>query len=323
MNKIKLSVIIKSLNEEKNIDRCIKSVIKATKGIKSEIILADSKSSDKTIKIAKKYLIKIVQLKDQNERSCGIGPQLGFQYSRGDYVYILDGDMEIDTNFFKAAMKELEKDPFLAGVGGKIKEINQENLEFKRRAEKNNLKSRISTHLSMGGLYKRKAINEVNYFSNRNLHSFEEFELGLRLNLKGWKLKRINIAAINHYGYTDSSLTLAIHRLKTKYSYGYGELIKSAIGKPYFLKTIANARIQLGIIIVWILIAGLIINKQIMLVLALPILLIVLLIIKKSSINQAFYSAFVWNIETIGLILGLFRNQKDPAEKIQAKIIKW
>jgi hypothetical protein len=60
-----------------------------------------------------------------------------------------------------------------------------------------------------------------------------------------------------------------------------------------------------------------------MLAMALPIFLIVLLFIKKSSINQAFYSAFVWNIETIGLILGLFRNQKKPAEKIQTKIIKW
>jgi len=94
-NKVEISVIIKALNEEDNITRCIKSAKKAIKKLLGEIILADSLSTDKTISLAKKEKIKIVQLTNSKDRSCGVGPQLGYQHSQGKYIYILDGDIEL------------------------------------------------------------------------------------------------------------------------------------------------------------------------------------------------------------------------------------
>ena len=48
---IKLSVVIITYNEEKNIARCLDSV----KTIADEIIIVDSYSTDRTIPIAEKY----------------------------------------------------------------------------------------------------------------------------------------------------------------------------------------------------------------------------------------------------------------------------
>ena len=36
-------------------------------------------------------------------RSCGVGAQLGYAISRGDFVYVLDGDMQLLPGFLSAA----------------------------------------------------------------------------------------------------------------------------------------------------------------------------------------------------------------------------
>jgi glycosyltransferase involved in cell wall biosynthesis len=58
LNKtLPLSVIINTLNEEKNISSCIESIIKQNP---YEIILIDGSSNDKTVDIAKKYNVKVI-----------------------------------------------------------------------------------------------------------------------------------------------------------------------------------------------------------------------------------------------------------------------
>ena len=56
-DKVPISVIILTYNEEKNIEECLKSL----QGWAGEIFVVDSGSSDKTLEIAKKYTNKIYQ----------------------------------------------------------------------------------------------------------------------------------------------------------------------------------------------------------------------------------------------------------------------
>jgi len=86
----RVSIIIKSYNEEHNIVRAIESALKALGTIQGEVILADGASTDKTVELAKAYPIKIVSLNHPSERSCGIGPELGFRVASGRFIYILD-----------------------------------------------------------------------------------------------------------------------------------------------------------------------------------------------------------------------------------------
>ena len=188
-----VSIVIKAFNEEKNICAAIESSLAAVAEVGGEVILADSNSTDRTVELASRYPIRIVQLVHANERCCGIGPQLGYQHSRGDYVYILDGDMQMVRGFLPQALIFLAQHPEAAGVGGRLVELNEESLEYRERAARN------SVHLSPGevdrldggGLYRRRAIEEAGYLSDRNLHAYEEFDLAVRLRALGWKLWRI------------------------------------------------------------------------------------------------------------------------------------
>ena len=97
-----VSIIIKAFNEERHIAGAIESALAALAGIGGEVILADGASTDRTIAVAERYPIKIVRLDNAADRSCGAGAQLGFQYSRGEFICLMDGDMRLRRPFVAA-----------------------------------------------------------------------------------------------------------------------------------------------------------------------------------------------------------------------------
>ena len=84
-----LSVIIYSLNEEKNIGECINSA----KLLTDEIILIDMESNDKTVEIAKNLNVLVFNF----SKSDYVEParEFGISQSKTDWVLILDADERI------------------------------------------------------------------------------------------------------------------------------------------------------------------------------------------------------------------------------------
>lgn len=82
--KILLSVVVITKNEEKNIEDCLSSVRWA-----DEIIVVDDFSQDKTVEIAKKFTDKVFQRKMDVE---GIHRNWAYQKARNEWVLSLDAD---------------------------------------------------------------------------------------------------------------------------------------------------------------------------------------------------------------------------------------
>lgn len=169
----RVCVIIKTFNEEENISRAIESSITALAPCDGEIIVADSASTDRTIEVAMHFPVTIVQITRPSERCCGVGPQLGYQYSNSDYIYLLDGDMELDADFLGRAVDFLEREPNVAGVGGYVREARVSNLEFEGRVRRQRKwQPRDGAvdvgHLVGGALYRRTAIDAVGYLSDKS-----------------------------------------------------------------------------------------------------------------------------------------------------------
>lgn len=311
---VKVSIIIKALNEEKNIKRTIESALKAVSVTGSgEVILADSLSTDHTVEIASHYPVKIVQLVDEADRCCGVGAQLGYLISSGEYIYILDGDMEIDEHFLPNAIKHLESNPKLAGVAGVVQEMCLNSLEFQRRIENSHVHKSFGLvdRLDMGGLYRRVAIQQVGYLTNQSLHAYEELELAARLQTNDWLLERINIPAVKHYGHTTEAFTLMLKRWKTRYSWGLGELLASSLGKKHMFFILLHVKqlyLYSAVLLWWLfLIASILlfsINTAIGL-LAIKALILLIMSIKKGGVKRGVYSIFSWNINAASLIAGV------------------
>ena len=111
-----VSVVIKALNEERNICAAIESSLRAVERVGGEVILADSCSSDRTVELASQYPVRVVQFSNAAERCCGAAPQLGWQHARGEFVYILDGDMRMVEGFLEEALSFLAQHPEVGGV---------------------------------------------------------------------------------------------------------------------------------------------------------------------------------------------------------------
>ncbi len=95
---IRLSIVIITLNEEKNLERCLLSL----KDVADEIIIVDSFSTDNTVAIAKNHNAKVI-----NHPFEGYGEQKNFATSQAanDWVLSLDADEALTPELRHSIMK--------------------------------------------------------------------------------------------------------------------------------------------------------------------------------------------------------------------------
>jgi (heptosyl)LPS beta-1,4-glucosyltransferase len=98
-----ISVVINTLNEEKNLPRALASI----KNIADEIVVCDMHSEDKTSEIAKKAGAKVYQYK----RTGYVEPARNYAISKAksNWILILDADEEITNNLSKSLRKIVKK----------------------------------------------------------------------------------------------------------------------------------------------------------------------------------------------------------------------
>jgi glycosyltransferase involved in cell wall biosynthesis len=328
-----VSILIKALNEEHHIAAAIESALAALAGMSGEIILADSGSNDRTVEIAAKYPIKIVRLNGVEERCCGVGVQLGYQYCSGRFICLIDGDMRLYDGFVRTAIQVLEDNPGVAGIGGTIVERELESLEYARRAKTEDINRRPGqvTHLACGGVYRREAIASVGYFGDRNLHSWEELDLGIRLQAMGWKLVRMDRPAIDHHGHSGSAFRLLLRRWSTGYLFGTGEIIRAAVSQGNFRCLLQHARKEaLGLSIVHAWWLCLIVTPFIavggrwaaLVVAAVGLSPFLLMSARWRSVALGSYSVVSWNLYALAMWAGLSRRRIDPTRWIESSVIR-
>ena len=101
---MKVSVVVNTYNEEKNIGRCLDSV----EDFADEIIVVDMHSSDKTVEIVKEYGAKVFQY----EYTRYVEPARNFALSKatGDWILLLDADEELPESLSHKLREIIEID---------------------------------------------------------------------------------------------------------------------------------------------------------------------------------------------------------------------
>ncbi len=328
---LSVSIVIKTLNEEKRIAATVEHALAALGGIQGEVIVADSGSSDRTVAIASGYPVLVVQIAPPALPSCGIGPQLGFQHARFDHICLLDGDMLLDDGFLAAALAFLAENPEVAGVTGHIEEMLVSSLEYARRVQRQGPEARTGSidRMNGGGLYRRSAIEQVGHFSDRNLHGHEEFDLGIRLRSAGWRLHRLDRRFVQHFGHTLNSYLLLVRRWKNKYLQGVGELLRASWRRPYFfqlLRELPELKLWGMVYLWWAFSIALLLwlpdrTLALGLVLALLAGIVGLMSLRKGGLGMGLYTVAAWFFHAAALPLGFLRPRRAPAAPIESRIL--
>lgn len=122
---LKLSVVVCLFNEEDNIIPLIKQIHSSLHGIDYEIILVDDGSKDKTvsnIKSIKDPKICLIEFRKNYGQSNALGA--GINYSQGEYIVTLDGDLQNDPSDIPHMLEKAESEGWdvVAGIRNKRKD---------------------------------------------------------------------------------------------------------------------------------------------------------------------------------------------------------
>ncbi len=116
-----ISVVIPGLNEEENIEECLKSVKRQNYSKEFEIIVADNGSVDRTREIAEKYCDEMLA---EPKLSLAELRNKDISRSKGDVIALTDADC-IVSNWLKEAAKSLQDYDL---VSGSLVPIESSNL---------------------------------------------------------------------------------------------------------------------------------------------------------------------------------------------------
>ncbi|HUQ84984.1 MAG TPA: glycosyltransferase [Candidatus Limnocylindrales bacterium] len=110
---MKVSVVIPVHNEETYIATCLESLLDQTEPA-DEIIVVDNNSTDNTVKIIKKYPVKLLREKRQGTT---MARNKGFDKAMHEIIARTDGDTMLPPNWIKQ-IKQKFADKSLVGISG-------------------------------------------------------------------------------------------------------------------------------------------------------------------------------------------------------------
>lgn len=114
---IDVSVVVCTLNEEKNIVKCLQALRSQEFDGTYEIILADGHSEDKTVELAKPFADKIVL---EKKRSIAFERQAGAKVAQGKIIAFTDADSQAPKNWIASIHRIFQDDPHLSMAYGPV-----------------------------------------------------------------------------------------------------------------------------------------------------------------------------------------------------------
>ncbi len=240
--------------------------------------------------------------------------------------------MILEPDFLPVALEYLDRHPDTGGVTGHVVDQILESLEFQRRARRHSPEARTGDidRMNGGGLYRRSAIEQAGYFSDRNLHGHEEFDAGVRLRSHGWKLHRLDRPFVQHFGYAMNAYKLLARRWKSKYLRGTGEVLRAAIGQPHqnsLLRELPELRLWGAVYLWWLaIIAALVFLPGWPLAIGTAAILAALpfvaMSIRSRSVELGVYAVVAWIFHAAALPLGFFQSRRKPTDWIESRVIR-
>jgi glycosyltransferase involved in cell wall biosynthesis len=128
---LRVSVVIPCLNEEENIEACVRSALTAMEeaGIPGEVVVADNDSADRSAELARAAGARVVH---EPRRGYGSAYLAGFAAARGEYIVMGDADLTYDFEEIPRFVEELDNGAELV-MGDRMKNIHPGAMPWHHR----------------------------------------------------------------------------------------------------------------------------------------------------------------------------------------------
>jgi GT2 family glycosyltransferase len=207
-----ISIIIVNYNGQEIIGRCIESVLNS-KFKDFEIIIVDDHSTDRSVGVIKdliqknkgKISIKLIM----NGKNFGPAKSknVGISIAKSEIIGFLDNDVEVEYNWLCELIRCMNSDKKIAACASRLyihgtdkKILNSAGVKmfntgfaadiglFELDIGQYDDRYYTLAGCTAASIYRRNVLQEVNYFDESFFYPLEDVDLGLKINLLGYKI---------------------------------------------------------------------------------------------------------------------------------------
>ena len=192
-----VSVVIPAYNEEKQIEKCIDSILKLDYPLeKLDIIVVDDGSTDSTLAKSKEYEGKGVRIFTKENKGKGAALNYGIERAKGGLVVTMDADSYVTPGVLKKLIPNFDNPRVMAATPAvKIAPSGKAMREFQRIEYLMILFSRkllsyidaVPVTPGPFSIFRKKVFDEVGLFDENNL--VEDQEIALRIQAHNYLIR--------------------------------------------------------------------------------------------------------------------------------------
>jgi GT2 family glycosyltransferase len=217
-----VTVVVLNWNGKRFLRKCISSLLNQNY-LNYEVLFVDNASTDDSVDFVRALFgnsSKLRMLSLNQNYGFSKGNNLGIKScTKSDYVIILNNDTEVKENFIDELVNVAEDDPLVASVSCKILSTNQtvwfsqkftnggfivpfllQTLVGQRIDE---ISNKFTLNLSNSGcaiLLRKSVIDKIGCYDEDFRSNWEDWDLGYRINLAGFKSVHIPKSLVFHVG---------------------------------------------------------------------------------------------------------------------------
>lgn len=203
---IQVSILTPIYNAEKTLESCFQALAKTQKDLSCEVILVNDGSTDSSealmAQFQRQYPTKVITVNKSNGGEAS-ALNLGWSRAQGDFVAILEADVEPDVDWLQRCLSFLQKNPEIMAVGGVltapkddpwIARFHGYDVEAKLLSEGGSVRHLTSANV----LYRREAFEIAGPFDETLINASLDAVFNDRLINAGHRLHLLPEARVIH-----------------------------------------------------------------------------------------------------------------------------
>lgn len=210
-----ISIIVLNWNGKKHLKKCLSACINQTYP-KLEVILVDNASTDGSVKYVTNTYPSVIINKNDENLGFAEGNNVGIRHAKGEWLFILNNDTVLDKNcvieLYKASQdgKNIGMvSPVMYLEKGTVDTLGLQLLKYCYTEDIKKIDNKTKLLAPCGGaaFYSKKMLDDIkikknnhnfDYFDSDYFIYYEDFDLGIRSRLYGWKCVHAPKATLLH-----------------------------------------------------------------------------------------------------------------------------